>query len=93
MVQLIKNLPAVWEPWVPSLGWEDPVEEGMAIHASILACRIPMGRGAWWAMVHGITLRYTNDTILMEESEEELKNLLMKVKEESEKVGLKLNIQ
>ena len=44
-------------------------------------------------MVHGITLRYTNDTILMEESEEELKNLLMKVKEESEKVGLKLNIQ
>ena len=44
-------------------------------------------------IVHGITLRYTNDTILMEESEEELKNLLMKVKEESEKVGLKLNIQ
>ena len=38
-------------------------------------------------------LRYTDDTILMEESEEELKSLLMKVKEESEKVGLKLNIQ
>ena len=38
-------------------------------------------------------LRYTDDTILMAESEEELKNLLMKVKEESEKVGLKLNIQ
>ena len=38
-------------------------------------------------------LRYTDDTTLMEESEEELKNLLMKVKEESEKVGLKLNIQ
>ena len=37
-------------------------------------------------------LRYTDDTSLMEESEEELKNLLMKVKEESEKVGLKLNI-
>ena len=36
---------------------------------------------------------YTDDTILMEESEEELKSLLMKVKEESEKVGLKLNIQ
>ena len=38
-------------------------------------------------------LRYTDDTTLMEESEEELKSLLMKVKEESDKVGLKLNIQ
>ena len=38
-------------------------------------------------------LRYTDDTTFMEESEEELKSLLMKVKEESEKVGLKLNIQ
>ena len=38
-------------------------------------------------------LRYANDTTLMAESEEELKNLLMKVKEESEKVGLKLNIE
>ena len=38
-------------------------------------------------------LRYVNDTTLMAESEEELKSLLMKVKEESEKVGLKLNIQ
>ena len=39
------------------------------------------------------TLRYADDTILMAESEEELKSLWMKVKEESEKVGLKLNIQ
>ena len=39
------------------------------------------------------TISYTDDTIFMAESEEELKNLLMKVKEESEKVGLKLNIQ
>ena len=38
-------------------------------------------------------LRYADDTTLMEESEEELKNLLMKVKDKSEKVGLKLNIQ
>ena len=38
-------------------------------------------------------LRYTDDTTIMAESEEELKSLLMKVKEESEKVGLKLNIQ
>ena len=40
-----------------------------------------------------INLRYTNDTTLMAESKEELKSLLMKVKEESEKVGLKINIQ
>ena len=40
-----------------------------------------------------INLRYANNTTLMAESEEELKSLLMKVKEESEKVGLKLNIQ
>ena len=39
------------------------------------------------------TLRYADDTTLMEESEEELKSLLMKVKEESEKVGLKLSVQ
>ena len=41
--------------WVPSLGWEDPLEEGMATHSSILAWRIPMDRGACWATVHGIT--------------------------------------
>ena len=35
-----------WETWVRSLGWEDPLEEGMATHSSILAWRIPMDRGA-----------------------------------------------
>ena len=44
-----------------------------------------------WRIINN--LRYADDTILMAESEEELKCLLMKVKEESEKVGLKLNIQ
>ena len=43
--------------------------------------------------MHLICIRYADDTIFMAESEEELKSLLMKVKEESEKVGLKLNIQ
>ena len=37
------------ETWVESLGWEDPLEEGMATHSNILAWRIPMNRGAWWA--------------------------------------------
>ena len=39
------------ETQVQSLGWEDPLEEGMATHSSILASRIPMDRGAWWATV------------------------------------------
>ena len=39
--QLVKNLPAVWDTWVRSLGWEDPLEEGMATHSSTLAWRIP----------------------------------------------------
>ena len=46
-----------------------------------------------WLLRNINNLRYTDDTTLMAENEEELKNLLMKVKEESEKVGLKLNIQ
>ena len=41
MAQTVKNLPAVQETWVPSLGREDPLEEGMATHSSILAWRIP----------------------------------------------------
>ena len=41
--QLVKNLPAVWETWVRSLGWEDPLEKGKATHSSILAWRIPWG--------------------------------------------------
>ena len=41
MAQLVKNLPAVQETQVQSLGWEDPLQEGMATHSSILAWRIP----------------------------------------------------
>ena len=46
---MMKNPPAMWETYVQSLGWEDPLEEGMAMHSSILAWRIPMDRGLWWA--------------------------------------------
>ena len=49
----VKNLPAVQEVWVPSLGWEDPWMGGMATHSSILAWRIPKKRGAWWASPWG----------------------------------------
>ena len=41
VVQLVKNLPAMWETWVLSLGWEDPLEKGKATHSSILAWRVP----------------------------------------------------
>ena len=41
MAQTVKNLPAVWDTWAQSLGWEDPLEKGMATHSSILAWRIP----------------------------------------------------
>ena len=41
MVQREKNLPAMQETWVQTLGWEDPLEEGMTAHSNILAWRIP----------------------------------------------------
>ena len=50
---MIKNLPSMWETWVRFLGWEDPLEEDMATHSSILVWRIPIDRGAWQAAVHG----------------------------------------
>ena len=55
VAQVVKNPSAMWENWVSSLGWEDPLEEGMTTDSRILAWRIPMGRGAWWATVHGVT--------------------------------------
>ena len=55
----VKNLPAMWETWVRALGWEDPLDEGMETHSSILAWRIPMDRGAWPAIVHGVAKSQT----------------------------------
>ena len=51
---VVKNLPAMQEKRVQFLGLEDPLEEEMASHSSILAWRYPMDRGAWWATVHGV---------------------------------------
>ena len=58
VTQTVKNLPAMWETWVQSLGWEDPLEEGMATYSSILAWRIP------WTeepdrLVHGVAKSQT----------------------------------
>ena len=52
MTQAVKNPPAVQKTWVQSLGWEDPLEKGMATHSSILVWRSLMDRGAWHAPVH-----------------------------------------
>ena len=46
MAQLVKNLPAIWETWVRSLGWEERLEEGMATHSNILTWGVPMDKGA-----------------------------------------------
>ena len=58
----VKNLPVVQETQETQagfLGQEDPLEDGMATHSSILAWRIPMDRGAWLAAVHGVTKSQT----------------------------------
>ena len=73
VAQMVKNPPAKWETCVRSLGWKDPLEEGMATHSSILARRMPMDRGAWlvlcrgsqrvgcnWASEHIASTRYTH---------------------------------
>ena len=59
VAQMLKHPLALQETWVPSLGWEDSLEEGMATHSSILAWRIPMGRGAWLATVHEVSKSQT----------------------------------
>ena len=50
---MVKNLPAIQETWVRSLGWEYLLEKGMATHSSILGWSIRMDRGAWQALIHG----------------------------------------
>ena len=53
MAQRVKRLPAMWETWVQSLDWEDPLKEDVATHSGILPWGIPMDRGAWQASVRG----------------------------------------
>ena len=55
--QLVKNLPAMRETWVRSLGWQDLLEEGMATHSSIL--EKPRGQRTWRAIVHGVAKSWT----------------------------------
>ena len=59
VAQMVKNPPEIQETQVQSLGWEDPLEVGMATHSNILAWKIPMDRGAWWAVVHVVAKSQT----------------------------------
>ena len=59
VAQMVKNPHAMQETWIQSLGWEDPLEKGMAIHSSILAWRILMDKGIWLAIVQGVTKNQT----------------------------------
>ena len=52
---MVKNLPAMQETLVLSLGWENPLEKEMVTHSSILAWKKPMDKGAWQATVCGVT--------------------------------------
>ena len=72
---MVKNLPTMCETWVQTLGWEDPLEEGMATHSSILAWRIPMDKGAWWATVQGVAKSRTGRSKLKSVSNNCLKKL------------------
>ena len=59
MYIVVKYVPVMQETWVRSLGQEDPLEEGIAIHSSILVWRIPIDREAWWATVNVVAKSQT----------------------------------
>ena len=59
VAQVVKDPPIIQEAWLSSPDWEDPLEERTATHPSILAWRIPMDRGAGWAIAHGVTNSWT----------------------------------
>ena len=61
VAQMVKYSPAMQETRVRSLGWKDPLEEGLATHSSILAWRIHMDRGAWWPTLHHGVPRVRHD--------------------------------
>ena len=56
---MVKDPPAMRETWVQSLGWEDPLEEGMATYSNILVWRIRVNKGDWEVTVHGVAKNQT----------------------------------
>ena len=63
LAQTVKNLPVMQETWVQYLGWEDPLEEGMATQSSVLAWRIPTDRRDRKATVHGVAKSDTTEQL------------------------------
>ena len=61
MAQMVKNLPAMQETWVRSLGWEDPLEKGMATPLQYSGLENPTDRGNWQTTVHGVTKSHTTE--------------------------------
>ena len=59
MAQIVKNLPAMQETWVQSLGWDNPLEKEMASQSGVLAWEIPMDKGAWQATAHEVAKSQT----------------------------------
>ena len=59
MAQMLKNLHATQETWVPSLGQEDPLEKGMVVYFGYSCLENSMDRGVWWATVDGIAMSQT----------------------------------
>ena len=59
VVQIVRNLPAMQETWVLSLGWEDPLEKEMVTHFQDSCLENSMDRGAWRATVHGVAKSQT----------------------------------
>ena len=80
MAQQVKNSLPVQEVQFPSLGREDPLEEGMATHSSILAWRISMDRRAWRATVHGIKKRVRHDLATKQPQQQQQKKLAQQCK-------------
>ena len=58
VAQTVKNPPAMQEVWVRSLCWENPLEKEMATHSGNSCLENPMDGGAWWATVHGVSVRH-----------------------------------
>ena len=63
MAQIVKNPPAMQETWLQSLGWEDPLEKGMATHSRNSCLEISMDREVWQATVHGVAMSQVTEQV------------------------------
>ena len=64
VAQMVKKPPTMWDTWVWSLGWEDPLKKRVVTHFSILALENSMDRGAWQATVHRVPNSWTQQSDL-----------------------------